>query len=89
MARYREKPQPIDEVEAILYTGDNAEEIKNFLGECFIKIDTRNWLWYKPNAESDFGKWLVPLADMIVKYSDDSFGDIYEDDFLEEWEEVE
>lgn len=90
MARYREKPQSLDEVEAILYTGENIEEIKDFLGENFTWVDGESKkIWFKPVATLDFEEYLTPLADMIVKYDEGNFGAVYEDDFLDEWEEVE
>lgn len=86
MTRYKK------EVEAILYTGDNVEEIKEFLGDCFIGLDEERKIWYKqtPNSERRVRKWLVPMADMIVGTIErDFFWDEYEDDFLEEWERIE
>lgn len=92
MARYRKK-RPLGEVEALLYTGDNVEEIKEFLGENFMWLnkneeDENDHLWFKPVATLDFEEYLTPLADMIVKYDEGNFGAVYEDDFLDEWERI-
>ncbi len=83
MAIYRK------EVEAIFYTGENMEEIKDFLGEYFRKVDELGKLWYLQSPICGFESWLNPQEDMIVRYSDGSFGDVPKDDFLDEWEEVE
>lgn len=82
MARYRK------EVEAIFYTGENVEEIKAFLDKHFAYVDKFERLWYLPTPMSEFESWLTPQGDMIVRYSDGSFGDVPKDDFLDEWEEV-
>lgn len=90
MAKYKEK-KSLKKVEAILYTGDNIEEIKELLGGCFMGVAPcgEHDLVYRPTMGSTLGEDLFALKDMLVKYPDGSFEAICKDDFLAEWEEVE
>lgn len=88
MARYREK-RPLEEIVAILYTGDNVEEIKEFLGKNFIKIDEQKRIWYRPYLNSTSVSLLMPNHDVACRNERGRFYDEYKDTFLMYWEEVE
>lgn len=88
MTRYREIPRKPKEVEAMLYTGENVEEIKEFLGEYFVEVDETGRLWYRQSLKAEIITWLDP-RDMIVRTIEKNFFyDEYEGDFLEKWKEV-
>lgn len=82
MARYRK------EVEAIVYTGDNLEEIRRVLGKCFIGIDKYKNIWYKPEEGCEHRGYLRPNTDILVKDTG-CFYDDRTEEFLKKWEEVE
>lgn len=82
MAKYRK------EIEAIAYTGDNVEEIKEMLGDCYIGIDMDKRIWYEPTKDCGYRFYLRPSVDILVKEGTEFWDDITKE-LLKEYELVE
>lgn len=88
MAKYREKIEP-EIIEAIEWTGKNLEEVKAFLRDCFVEVDSDGRLWFTRYKGDIFEDWLTP-EDYILYV--DEYGDFNcqgKEDFLEDWELME
>lgn len=94
MSKYREKPKEPKEVEAIYWTGENLNEIKEFLGDCFVKVDEQGVLTFKRYSQKHYGnfdfKRRVPLNwGFITKNKNGIYSAVAAKRFLQDWEEIE
>ncbi len=88
MMKFREIPKEreLKEVEAVIWTGDNLDELKEFLGECFVEEEGKK-IFYLPHPEARIEWWVFP-GDVIYKDIDGEFKDAELNDFLNEWAKV-
>lgn len=101
MARYIEKPKEPKEIEAIYWTGENLEEVKEFLGDCFVEVDEQGTLIFKMYGQEyyedkinnstrrlNFKKKISPKCGFITKNKIGVYSAVAVVLFLENWEEV-
>lgn len=93
MPRYKEKPKEPKEIEAIYWTGKNLDEVKEFLGDCFVEVDERGTLTFKRYSQKHYGnfdfKSRVPLNwGFITKNKTGVYSYWRATSFLENWEEM-
>lgn len=71
MVRYREKPKIVHTIDVVEWTGENLEEVKEFLGDSFIAVDEgTNSLWFAPYKDCSYYDYAEPNSDVLVKYED-------------------
>ncbi len=89
MMKFREIPKEreLKEVEAVIWAGDNLDEVKEFLGECFVQEEEEKKVFYLPYPEAQIEWWVFPW-DVIYKDIDGEFKDAELNDFLNEWAKV-
>lgn len=87
--KFREIPkmQELREIEAVIWTGDNLDELKEFLGECFIEENEKK-VYYLPYPEARI-EWWIMRGDVIYKDIDGEFKDAELNDFLTKWAKIE
>ncbi len=87
MITYREKPKTIN---VVIWTGDNLDEVKAFLGDCFVGVTSGNWIKYKTSNRSITTGYLRPIKDVLYKDDVfDSFEDTDREQFERKWERAE
>ena len=80
---YRRKPET---VQAVLYTGDNVEEVKAFLGISFISVNREGIISFVEGKRLE--EDLLYKGEYVVKINDDCFS-MFQGDLEEIYEEIE
>lgn len=101
MARYIEKPKESKEIEAVYWTGENLEEAKEFLRDCFVEVDEQGTLTFKMYGQeyyegkinnstwrSNIKRKISPKSGFITKNKIGVYSAVAAILFLENWEEI-
>lgn len=85
MAFYQTKPKIVEGVE---WREDNFEEVKAFLGPCFIKYDEKHGIIHYSEEPHSILRHSMSIGDIVC----DKFGQFVSVDakaFLKQWREME
>ena len=86
VARYRLKPK---EVQAIVWTGDNWDEVDAFVDGRFFRHKRDIWLQWEPgekfDPKLDVHAW---VGDYVIKDAAGNLSALHPDEFHRIWEEV-
>lgn len=88
MARYREKLIAPIITEDVEWTGDNLDEVEDFLGTYFERVDSDGRLWFRPYDRYDYVDW-VSSGYMIYVDELGNFAYDTKEGFLDDWDLME
>lgn len=81
---YRRKPVELEVTKAVEWTGNNLEEVKALLKDCFVEVADEK-LRYKQHKNSILITW-ANLGEMIWLDDFEEFNSTSKEKFLADWE---